>query len=56
LAGGNALALAGFYCLHDIAAAFEHVIEQFEFEVGEVPVLPVFETLSEFRFAGPPAS
>ena len=56
LADGSAFMVAGLDLLHDVAGSFEHVLEQFEFEVGEVPVLSVFVLMSEFVFVGAPAS
>ena len=56
LADGNAFVVAGSDFLHQVAAAFEHVVEEFEFEVGEVPVLAVVELASEFVLVGAPAA
>ncbi|MDE2951229.1 MAG: hypothetical protein OXT68_10720 [Chloroflexota bacterium] len=56
LADGDAFVVAALDFPHDVARCLEHVLEQFQFEVGEVAVLPVLETLSEPVLVGEPAS
>ena len=55
LTDGTAFVVAALDFLHDVAGGFEHVFEQFEFEVGEVAVLSVFVNASEFVLVDAPA-
>ena len=56
LADGDAFVVAGSDFLDEVAAAFEHVVEDFEFKVGEVPVLAVVVLASELVLVGAPAA
>ena len=56
LADGDAFMVAGFDFFHDGAASFEHVVEEFEFYIGEVAVLPVVELLAQGVLVGAPAA
>lgn len=56
MADGCALVVAGFDFFHDVAAGFEHVVEEFEFEVGEVAVLAVVVLMAEVGLVGAPAA
>ena len=48
--------LAGLELLHEVAGCFEQVFKQFEFDVGEVSELSVFEATTEFVLVNEPAS
>ena len=56
MADRDALVVAGFDFFHDVAAVFEHVVEELEFKVGEVSVLSVVELSAEVVLVGAPAS
>ena len=48
--------VAGFDFLDDVAGGFEHIVEDFELDIGEASVLPVVVFVSEIDLVGAPAS
>jgi len=56
LAKGSLLERVGFDGFHEVAAGFEDVVEEFEFEVCKVAILAVFELMTKLVLVGAPAT